>query len=269
MGQAVDHQLGVPDRGDEGAERQPRATALYSTTDTNRPDTEAVIGGAFEVASATELAPDGNVVAHRCHVRRLAAAALRQRDAGRADRGIRVDRDVDGALRIGGNAVWGEWFNGWIDEVRVYGRALSAAEIQDDMNTSVVPDTTAPTVVTRVPANLAAGVNVGTAVSATFSELMRASTVTSSNVVLQGPGARGVPATVSYDPATSVATLTPQAALQYGTTYTATVKGGSGGVTDYVGQPARGRRHLDVRDGGIAAAGARGELALPTSSAPT
>ena len=65
-------------------------------------------------------------------------------------------------LRIGGNAVWGEWFSGWIDEVRVYGRALSAAEIQDDMNTSVVPDTTAPTVVAKVPANLAAGVNVGT-----------------------------------------------------------------------------------------------------------
>ena len=40
---------------------------------------------------------------------------------------------------------------------------------------------------------------------------------------------------MSYDPATSVATLTPQAALQYGATYTATVKGGSGGVTDYVG----------------------------------
>ena len=46
-----------------------------------------------------------------------------------------------------------------------------------------------------------------------------------------------MPATVSYDPATSVARLTPSAALQYGTTYTATVKGGSGGVTDYVGNP--------------------------------
>ena len=96
---------------------------------------------------------------------------------------------------------------------------------------------------TKVPAHLAAGINVGTAVSATFSELMRASTITSSNVVLQGPGGAAVPATLSYDAATSVATLTPQAALQYGTTYTATVKGGSGGVTDYVGQPARGGRH--------------------------
>ena len=38
-----------------------------------------------------------------------------------------------GALRIGGNAIWGEWFAGLIDEVRVYNRALSATEIQQDM----------------------------------------------------------------------------------------------------------------------------------------
>jgi hypothetical protein len=42
-----------------------------------------------------------------------------------------------GALRIGGNAVWGEYFNGLLDEVRIYNRALSAAEIQADMNTPV------------------------------------------------------------------------------------------------------------------------------------
>ena len=40
-------------------------------------------------------------------------------------------------LRIGGNAVWGEYFKGLIDEVRVYNRALSAAEIQADMNVPV------------------------------------------------------------------------------------------------------------------------------------
>ena len=37
-------------------------------------------------------------------------------------------------LRIGGNAVFGEWFNGTIDEVRVYNRALTAAEISADRN---------------------------------------------------------------------------------------------------------------------------------------
>ena len=41
----------------------------------------------------------------------------------------------DGALAIGGNSIWGEWFAGLIDEVRVYNRVLTAAEIQGDMNT--------------------------------------------------------------------------------------------------------------------------------------
>ena len=42
-------------------------------------------------------------------------------------------------LRIGGDATWGEYFAGTIDEVRVYNRALSAAEIQTDMNTPIGP----------------------------------------------------------------------------------------------------------------------------------
>jgi hypothetical protein len=43
----------------------------------------------------------------------------------------------DGPLRIGGNGVWGEYFEGLIDDVRVYNRALTAAEIQADMMTAV------------------------------------------------------------------------------------------------------------------------------------
>jgi hypothetical protein len=42
-----------------------------------------------------------------------------------------------GALRIGGNTVWGEYFGGLIDEVRIYNRALSAAEIATDRDTPV------------------------------------------------------------------------------------------------------------------------------------
>ena len=63
-----------------------------------------------------------------------------------------------GALRIGGNAVWAEWFSGRIDDLRLYNRALTAAEVQSDMNTPVggtpppPPDTQAPT----APAGLAA-----------------------------------------------------------------------------------------------------------------
>jgi hypothetical protein len=42
-----------------------------------------------------------------------------------------------GLLRLGGNAVWGEWFAGRIDDVRIYNRPLTGAEIQTDMATPV------------------------------------------------------------------------------------------------------------------------------------
>ena len=44
-----------------------------------------------------------------------------------------------GVLRFGGNSVWGEFFAGRIDEVRLYNRALAVAEIQADMNAPIQP----------------------------------------------------------------------------------------------------------------------------------
>src|SRR5205085_8307352 len=61
-----------------------------------------------------------------------------------------------GALRIGGNAVWGEYFAGRIDEVRIYNRPLSVTEITTDMNTPILSgsssDTTPPAVAITAPA---------------------------------------------------------------------------------------------------------------------
>lgn len=45
----------------------------------------------------------------------------------------------NGVLHIGGDSVWGEHFQGLIDEVRIYNRTLSAAEIQTDMNNPISP----------------------------------------------------------------------------------------------------------------------------------
>jgi PKD repeat protein len=47
---------------------------------------------------------------------------------------IRTD---GGALRIGGNGLLNQVFSGQIDEVRIYSRALTAAQIQTDMTTPV------------------------------------------------------------------------------------------------------------------------------------
>jgi chitodextrinase len=40
-----------------------------------------------------------------------------------------------GKVGIGGDGFWGQYFNGLIDDVRIYNRALAPAEIQGDMNT--------------------------------------------------------------------------------------------------------------------------------------
>lgn len=42
-----------------------------------------------------------------------------------------------GPLKFGGNAIWSEYFAGQLDEIRIYNRALTASEIQADMNTAL------------------------------------------------------------------------------------------------------------------------------------
>ena len=42
-----------------------------------------------------------------------------------------------GVLRIGGNSVWGEYFQGAIDEVRIYNRALTATEVAYNLKTAI------------------------------------------------------------------------------------------------------------------------------------
>ena len=110
-----------------------------------------------------------------------------------AARGRGLDRHLHSALHIGGNSVWGEWFNGTIDEVRVYNRALSAAEIQNDMVRSITPDTVAPTITARTPAPGSAGINAGTSATATFNELMGAGSLHRLELPAQGRAQRRRP----------------------------------------------------------------------------
>ena len=83
-------------------------------------------------------------------------------------------------MKIGGNAIWGEWFNGLIDEVRVYNRALTSAQIQSDMNRSVSVDNTPPSVIARTPAASAVDVDAAPTVTATFNEPMNPATISAS-----------------------------------------------------------------------------------------
>ena len=82
--------------------------------------------------------------------------------------------------------------------------------------------TTPPTVTGETPAPNATGVPATSTITATFNKSIQAGTL---SFVLTGPNTTAVPATVSYNDTTHMATLTPSAALAASTTYRATVSG--------------------------------------------
>jgi hypothetical protein len=96
---------------------------------------------------------------------------------------------------------------------------------------SFTVDTTAPTVVSRVPASGATSVAITTLVTATFSEAMNASTITTSSFTLK-IGTTPVSGSVSYNAGSYTATFTPSADLTDNTIYTASI---STAVTDVAG----------------------------------
>ena len=54
-------------------------------------------------------------------------------------------------LQIGGDSIYGQYFAGRIDEVRIYNRALSVAQIQSDMITPVGATLTLTLTATATP----------------------------------------------------------------------------------------------------------------------
>ena len=76
-----------------------------------------------------------------------------------------------------------------------------------------------PNVDSTSPAHNANGVAVGSSITATFSEPMNGSTIDTNTFTLDN----GITGTVTYDPNSITATLTPSSNLNYDTTYTATI----------------------------------------------
>ncbi len=98
--------------------------------------------------------------------------------------------------------------------------------------TNYDPSKDPPYVQSVAPSSGASNVTTSSPVAVTFSKAMDPTTLTANTFTLQDPQGHAVAATLSYSSASNTATLTPSVALAGGTVYTATVKGGSGGVAD-------------------------------------
>lgn len=95
-------------------------------------------------------------------------------------------------------------------------------------------DTVAPAVNGTVPATDTQQVAVYDVVEAEFSEDVRAGTINTDTFTLIKQGSTAlVAARVTYDAVTRRAVLDPDADLAFSSTYSATVRGGDGGVKDY------------------------------------
>lgn len=112
------------------------AYALYSNTPANEPATHiytnADLGlngtAALPLNSWTHLAATYDATHLRLYVNGTLVATRT------APPPIQTSNNP---LKIGGNAVWGEWFTGLIDEIRIYNAALTATQIQADMTRPV------------------------------------------------------------------------------------------------------------------------------------
>jgi hypothetical protein len=112
------------------------AYALYANTDAGKPS-----GHVFTTSDNGLAGPDRLPAGEWSHVATTwDGTTLRLYVNGEEKASMPLSGTAvrtSGALRIGGNAVWAEWFKGTIDEVRVYNRALTPAQLLADRDTPI------------------------------------------------------------------------------------------------------------------------------------
>lgn len=128
--------------------------ALYANTDTNRPSGEIATPANTDVRGIAQLPLNTwthLAVTYNGSILRYYVNGIQVRTKA-ASGAITTS---SGSLKIGGNNVWGEYFSGLIDDVRIYNTALTQQAIQSDMNTPIasVRDTQPPTVSISTPAD--------------------------------------------------------------------------------------------------------------------
>ncbi|HEY5809783.1 MAG TPA: DUF4082 domain-containing protein, partial [Povalibacter sp.] len=111
--------------------------------------------------------------------------------------------------------------------VTVTARDAAGNSSTDVLTVTYSPDLTPPSIVNRSPASGASGVATSSVVTATFSEALNASTISTGTFQLRDAASALVSGSVSYNATTFTATLIPTAALAASSTYTVTVRGGA------------------------------------------
>ena len=168
--------------------------ALYANAQTNGPNGHAFVGGDMDVGSTSRLP-----VNRWTHVATTYDGSTLRLYVNGATVGSRTLSGrlttSTGALRIGGNAVWDEWFSGTIDDVRVYSRAIGPKDVKKDMRSSLpdASDAQSPT----APGSPAKSGSTQTSVSLTWSASSDDTGVTGYTVYRDGASA-GTPAGTSY-----------------------------------------------------------------------
>jgi YD repeat-containing protein len=121
--------------------------ALYSNSDTDRPHGYVYRNGEVSVAGTTVLrlntwshlatTYDGTTLRFYLNGSQVATQAV----SGAMPASM-------GNLSLAGNTIWGEYFAGRLDDLRIYNRALSASEVQSAMDTPVASTTTTTRTIT-------------------------------------------------------------------------------------------------------------------------
>jgi PKD repeat protein len=110
--------------------------ALYSEEDVNLPVSYINDGGYRSVVGPNRLPANTwthLVATYDASYQRLYVNGV---EVAKSARNTLIQQS-NGVLRIGGNSLWGEYFHGYIDEVRIYNRALSASEVTSNKATAV------------------------------------------------------------------------------------------------------------------------------------
>ena len=110
--------------------------SLYASEDVNKPTSYFNDGSYHGVAGINPLPLNQWTHLVSTYDSQYQRLYVNGKEVGNSKQNAPIHQST-GLLRIGGNSLWGEYFKGSIDEVRIYNRALTPEEINYNLTTAV------------------------------------------------------------------------------------------------------------------------------------